>query len=145
MKHFLPGFLLLLSSFGYSQKYALLDKRISQPVTYTNTVTLEHSYKNLFPVEKVKLRQFVAELEKIAAILTDKTKPKPNSMDLYVGNTRFKGIKVPLSVEERLDVVLTTDCDGTKIHMHLSDSKTSNARNSFFINTWVKYIKSSMK
>ena len=145
MKHFLPAFFLLISGVCYSQKYVLIDKKISQPVSYTNTVTLEHSYKNLFAVEKDKIHQFTAELEKIAAMLTDKKKPRPEAIDLYVGKTRFIGLKIPLSAEERFDIVLTTDCDGTKVSMHLSDAKISNASNAFFINTWVKYIKGYVK
>lgn len=145
MKHFLPTFLLLISTFCYSQKYVLIDKKMALPLSYTNTVTLEHSYKNLFAVEKDNIHQFIAEVEKIAAMLTDKKKPKPEAIDLNVGKTRFVGLKISLSTEERLDVVLTTDCDGTKVSMHLSDAKLSNANNAFFINTWIKYIKSYVK
>jgi hypothetical protein len=145
MKHLLLSFLLFISSYGYSQKYVLIDKKMTQPVTYTNTVTLEHSYKNLFPVEKDKIDQFIAEVEKIGALLSDKKKTKHESFDFHVGKTRFVGLQIPLSNEERLDVVLTSDCDGTKITMHLSDAKISNASNAFFINTWAKYIKSNVK
>lgn len=145
MKYFLSIFLLLISTFSYSQKYVLIDKTMSQPLSYTNTVTLENSYKNLFAVEKNKVTQFIAELEKIVVILTDKKKPKPEMIDVQVGKTKFTGLKIPLSVEERMDVVLTTDCDGIKVSMHLSDAKTSNANNAFFIKTWIKYIKGSHK
>jgi len=145
MKYFLPAFLLLLAGFTYSQKYVLIDKTMAQPLSYTNTVTLQHSYKKLFAVERDKLPQFVAEVEKIVAMLSDKKKTKPESLDFNVGKTRFVGLKVPASAEERLDVVLTTDCDGTKLYMHLSDAKISNANNIFFINTWVRYIKGYMK
>lgn len=144
MKHFLPCLLLLISTFCYSQKYILIDKRMTQPISYTNAVTQEHSYKNLFAVEKEKILQFIAELEKIGAILSNK-KQKPEAIDVSVGKTKFIGVIVPLSAEERLDVVLTTDCDGTKVSMHLSDSKISNASNAFFINTWIKYIKGYLK
>lgn len=145
MKYFLPVFLILLTGFTYSQKYVLIDKTMAQPLTYTNTVTLQHSYKKMFAVESDKLPRFIAEVEKILAILSDKKKAKPQSLELFVGKTRFVGLKVPTSSEERLDVVLSTDCDGTKLYMHLSDSKISNANNVFFINTWLKYIKSYAK
>lgn len=145
MKHFLPGFLLLISGFCYSQKYTLIHKSMAQPVFHANSVTVEHTYKNFFAVERSTIKQFIAEVEKIALILSDKKKPKPQSLETFVGKTRFVGIKVPLPVEERFDVVLTTDCDGTKVYMHLSDAKISNARNAFFINTWLKYIKSYVK
>ncbi len=142
MKYFLPVFLLLISGIGYSQKYVLIDKRISSPLSYTNTVTVEHSHKNLFPVENAQVRRFISELEKIAEFLTDPKKIKPLAFDYNIGKTRFVGLKVSLVKEERLDVVISTDCDGIKIFMHISDSKNSNARNAYFINTWVKYIKS---
>lgn len=143
MKHSLPFFLLLISAFCYSQKYVLIDKKMSQPISYTNTVTLEHSYKNLFAVEKDKIHQFIIQLERIVAMLTGKARHA--TFDINVGKTRFVSLKIPLTTEERLDVVLTTDCDGTKVSMHLSDAKISNANNAFFINTWIKYIKSYVK
>ncbi|MDB5221620.1 MAG: hypothetical protein JWN83_287 [Chitinophagaceae bacterium] len=145
MKHFLPAFLFLISNFCFSQKYVLIDKRMALPISYTNIVTLEHSYKNLFAVEKEKIHQFIAEVEKIAVMLSDKNKAKPEAFDFYVGKTRFTGLKVPLSVEERLDVVLCSDFDGTKVNMHLSDAKSSNASNAFYVNTWLKYIKSNVR
>jgi hypothetical protein len=144
MKHLLLALSLLISTISYSQKYVLIDKKMSEPLAYTNTVTLQHSYKNFFAVEKDKIKQFLLEVEKISAILTDKKKPKPESLEFNVGKTRFVGIKIPLAAEERLDVVLTTDCDGNKIYMHLSDAKISNANNAFFINTWVKYIRGGL-
>ena len=143
MKHLLLSFFVLISSIAYSQKYVLIDKKMTVPVTYTNTVTLEHSYKNLFPVEKDKINQFIVEVEKIGVMLSPKNKAEP--FDLYIGKTRFVGVKIPLLKEERLDVVLTSDIDGTKITMHLSDDKISNINNAFFINTWAKYIKGYVK
>ena len=145
MKHLLFIFLLLTSAFCYSQKYVLIDKKMILPLSYTNTVTLEHSYKNLFAVEKDKLHQFISEVEKIAAELSDTKKPLPETLNFNVGKTKFFGLKVPLAKENRLDVVLTTDCDGTKISMHLSDAKISNVNNAFFINTWAKYIRGYVK
>lgn len=143
MKHLLLSFFVLISSIAYSQKYVLIDKKMTVPVSYTNTVTLEHSYKNLFPVEKDKINEFIAEVEKIGVMLSPKNKVE--SFDLYIGTTRFVGVKIPLLKEERLDVVLTSDIDGTKITMHLSDAKISNINNAFFINTWAKYIKGYVK
>lgn len=145
MKYFLPVFLLLLTGFTYSQKYVLIDKTMAQPLTYTNKVTLEHSYKKMFAVERQQLPRFISEVEKILAMLTNKKKAKPESLEFYVGKTRFVGLKVPAKAEDRLDVVLSTDCDGTKLYMHLSDAKISNANNVFFINSWLRYIKSYAK
>lgn len=101
----------------------LIDKNMQQPASYSNTVSLEHSHKNLFPVEKDKVGQFTTELEKIVVLLTDKKNSMPESIDFQVGNTRFVGIKIRLAAEERLDLVLTTNAEGTKIHMHVSEKK----------------------
>ncbi len=133
MKHFLPGLLLLISGFSYSQKYALIDKKMSIPLSYINTVTLEHSYKNLFAVEKDKLTQFLNEVEKICSLLSNKAKPKLKPIDFFVGSTRFVGLPISLSAEKRLDVVLTTDCETTKVYMHLSDANMSNSKNVFLL------------
>lgn len=145
MKYFLPVILLLFTGFTYSHRYVLIDKTMSQPIAYTNNITLHHSYKKLFAVEKDKLPQFIAEVEKVMAMLKDKSKSKPQTMDFNVGKTRFVGLKVPTKTEERLDIVLTSNFDGTKLYMHLSDSKISNANNVFFISTWLKYIKTYAK
>jgi len=145
MKHFLTAALLLISGIGFSQKYVLIDKNISLPLSYSNIVTLEHSHKHLFPVETTQLKKFITELEKIVVFLTDKSKRKPYAFDYNIGKTRFVGLKISLAKEERLDVVISTDCDGTKIFMHISDSKISNASNAYFINTWIRYIKSYVK
>jgi len=118
---------------------------MSQPIGYTNKVTLQHSYDKLFAVERDKLPLFITEVEKILGLLKDKTKSKPQTLEFNIGKTRFVGLKVPTTSEERLDIVLITDCETTKLYMHLSDSKISNANNVFFISTWLKYIKTYTK
>ena len=144
MRKFLLSFLLLVTGCAYSQKYVLIDKKMSQPLSYTNKVTLEHSYKGFFAVESAMIHQFIAAVEKIAAQLSGKA-PRPDAFNFNVGKTNFMGQKVHLAKEETMNVVLTTDCDGTKIMMHLSEAKMSNANNAFFVNTWLKYIKGALK
>ncbi len=45
----------------------------------------------------------------------------------------------------RIDYVLTSNCDGVKVTMHLCDAKLSNANNAYFVKTWIKYIRSTIK
>ena len=66
-------------------------------------------------------------------------------IDFNVGSTSFHGLRVPLAAEERMDIVITTDYGVSKTTMHLSDAKLSNAKNAFFINTWLKYLRSHIK
>ena len=131
-----------LSSF--SQKYVLLDKKMSMPVTYADNITAEQHYKGIFPVEKSNLKRFVAEVEKISKLLISKN-TMPQTIDFAVGSTTFHGLKVSLKAEDRMDVVVTTNCSNSNITMHLADAKNSNANNAFYINTWLKYIKGYIK
>ena len=145
MKHFLYVGFILLSSVCFAQKYVLIDKTMSLPITYSNTITTEHNFKGYFPVEKIKINEFIYEIDKIARLLTDSKTKKPEAFNFNIGSTTFNGLKVPLAVEERLDVTLTTDYGTSKISMHLSDPKISNASNAYFINTWLKYLRSYLK
>jgi hypothetical protein len=145
MKHFLYVGFILLSSVCSAQKYVLIDKTMSLPITYSNTITTEDNFKGYFPVEKIKINEFINEIDKIARLLTDSSTKKPEAFKFNVGSTTFNGLKVPLAAEERLDVTLTTEYGTSKISMHLSDPKISNASNAYFINTWLKYLRSNLK
>ena len=145
MKHFLSIGFILLSTVCFAQKYALVDKQMRLPVIYANSLTVQDHYKGYFPVEKENLSVFITEIEKIAKMLSDKKSKKPEKLNFNVGNITFRGLRVPFAEEERMDIVLTTDYDGIKTTMHLSDAKITNARNAFFINTWLKYLHSYVK
>ena len=145
MKYFLLIFFVLINTVCSAQKYALVDKQLSLPVIYANTMTVQDNYKGYFPVEKNKLNEFVVEVEKIGKLLNDPKKPKPETIDFNVGSTTFHGLRVPLATEERMDIVISTDYGVSKTTMHLSDAKLSNAKNAYFINTWLKYLRSYIK
>jgi hypothetical protein len=136
--------LFLISGSAYAQKYALLDKKMtSAKIAYTNAVTLQHDQQSLFPVEKDKLLEFVKALENIQKQLNDKKIPE--SFEYSIGNTHFKGTKLPLRNEDRLDIILTTDCGSVSINMHLVDAKSSCATNAYYLGAWIKYIKTALK
>ncbi|MEP7250950.1 MAG: hypothetical protein ABI683_01180 [Ginsengibacter sp.] len=141
-------FLLILSSFFIfsvqAQKFALLDKRLAQPIKYTDHVTQTDKFDGFFPVEKKSLTQFLTALEEISKKLETKG-PLGTVKQYKIGCTKFTGLTVSLASGARLDYVITSECGDIKVSMHLSNAKISNANNAFFINTWIKYIKSSMK
>ncbi|GAC1384830.1 MAG: hypothetical protein NVSMB45_13120 [Ginsengibacter sp.] len=116
---------------------------MSFPATLANVITIKDEYRNFFAIERSKVNEFVAAIQKIAKEITSGTIPE--SFNFYVGATRFYGLKIPLKKEERMDVVLTTDCDGQKISMHLCDGKVSNSSNAFYIRTWADYIRNNAK
>jgi hypothetical protein len=144
MKYFLLSFLLIGVQLTNAQKYILLDTHIAQPVGYTNTITSADKFNGLFPVEKKNIKQFIKALEEIAKSLNS-TEPLAAAKQYEIGCVKFTGVIVSLAKEQRLDYVLTSTCDDIKISMHLSDAKITNRSNVYFINTWIKYIKSSIQ
>jgi hypothetical protein len=142
MKYFLILALLLFSSVINAQKFALLDEHFAEPVKYADQVTSSDKYNGFFPVEKKMLPQFIKALEDINIQLSSKDE---KVKEYEVGCLKFKGRLISLASGPRTDYILTFTCDNSKITMHLCDAKVSNASNAFFIQTWLKYIKSYMK
>lgn len=127
-----------------AQKYILLDQAISQPAFYSNKVSVSEKFKGFFPVEKKDIEKFIETLEEISKRLSS-NKIVGKAKDYQVGCVKFTGMAFPLVSGERLDYVLTSTCDNIKVSMHLCDAKLSNDNNAYFINTWIKYIRNTMK
>ncbi len=126
-----------------AQKYALLDKSLATPITYTDHVTSADKFKKFFPIEKKYLPEFIKTLKEISKKLEAKGS-KSTAKQYQVGCVHFTGLTVSLASGDRLDYVLTANCDDLKVSMHLSDAKFSNANNVFFINTFTKYVEDSV-
>jgi hypothetical protein len=144
MKYFFIVVLICASSVGKAQKYVLFDEAIAQPAVYTNHLSEMEKYKKFFPVPLKDVPQFLDVLQEIANRLSENKVTGP-AKNYKVGCAQFIGKVFPLSVGERIDYVLTSDCDGVKVTMHLCDAKLSNANNAYFVKTWIKYIQSSLK
>lgn len=139
MKYLLLSFLFLGATGLHAQKYALLDMQLSRPVRYTNTITTEDNLNKLFPVEKKKLPEFLKVLKEIErSLVTKKTLEKARQYE--VGCVKFTGTTLDYPSGQRLDYVITSNCENLDISMHLCDARLNNARNAFFIKTWIKYI-----
>lgn len=144
MKLTILAAVLLISYCCTAQKYALLDKEMTQPVIFSNTVTMQQSFAGMFAVEKDKLNDFVLALENIGKQLVNAKKVKPEAFKLSVANTNFTGLKISLKDEDRLDVVVVSTVGPVKSTIHLCDAKISNVNNAFYVNTWAKYIRGYM-
>jgi hypothetical protein len=145
MKYFLCFAFSMATLHTQAQRYVLLDTRIAKPVAYSNKITSADKFNELFPVEKKSVKQFVSALEEISKELSAGNGHIKKVKQYRIGCIVFTGLAVHIAKEERLDYVITSECDGVKISMHLSNAKLKNARNAYFIKTWIKYIKASMK
>lgn len=127
-----------------AQKFILLDEAIAQPAVYTDHLSEMGRHKNFFPVETAHLPQFLDVLQKISNRLDEKN--VTGSVKNYqAGCALFSGRGFPLASGERIEYILTSDCEGVKVTMHLCDAKLTNANNAYFVKTWIKYIKSNIK
>ena len=143
MKYFFILFFIRVSFAAKAQKYVLLDETISQPAVYTNHLDQMEQHKRFFPVEVKYLPRFLEALQKILNDLNEKKIAAVNNYS--AGCAHFSGRVFPLASGGRIDYVLTADCEGAKVVMHLCDAKLTNANNAYFIKTWIKYIRSNMK
>lgn len=144
MKYFFILVLICTAFITKAQKYMLLDETISQPVVYTNHLSDMEQYKKFFPVEVKYLPQFLEVLQKIVNRL-DEMSVTGNIKNYQVGCAQFSGRVFPLASGERIDYILTSDCESIKVVMHLCDAKLTNANNAYFVKTWIKYIRSNIK
>jgi len=144
MKYFFLLTILCASLITRAQKYILLDETISQPAVYTNHLSDLEKYNKFFPVEVKDLPQFLEALQKIDNLLNGKNN-NAAALDFKAGCAEFKGRAFKLASGPRFDYILTTNCEGVKEVMHLCDAKLTNTNNSYFIRTWIKYIKSNIK
>ena len=144
MKYILLLFILFSGTLVRAQKYVLLDQHMSEPVQYSNTVTSEDKFNDLFPVEKKLLPEFLKALKEIENKLSSKP-PFGKIKEYEIGCIKFAGRILMLAAGERMDYVITSTCDNVKISMHLSDAKLRNESNAFFIKTWIKYIETAKK
>ena len=144
MKYFLLIAFLFIGFIGSGQRFVLIDKKMNMPLAYTDNVTVEHNYRGYFAVEKAKVKEVIVEIEKFVQKLSAGAMAD-DSFNFKVGNTTFAGLKIPLAKDERYDLVLSTDCGQLKSFMHLSDAKIPNNSNVYYINTWLKYLKTGLK
>lgn len=144
MKYFFVIVLVCTASLGKAQKYVLFDEAIAQPAIYSNHLNEMEKYNKFFPVEAKDIPQFLSVLQEIANRLSEH-KVTGSVKDYKVGCAQFTGKVFPLAVGNRIDYMLTSNCDGIKVTMHLCDAKLSNANNAYFVKTWIKYIRSTLK
>jgi hypothetical protein len=144
MKHIFLLFWCLHILYTNGQKYVLLDKTMTVPPSYTNTVTITDDYRKMFAIEKSNLPAFLSMMDKLNKMLTGNYPLGVFEFSLD-RNTRFSGMKITVKKEDRMDVVLISDCITYKFKMHLCDSRLSNSINSFYIKAWADYIRSNLK
>ncbi len=144
MKHIILLFLCFHILYAGAQKYVLLDKTMSVPPSYTNTVSIKDDYGKMFAIEKSNIAAFLAMMDKLNEMLIGNY--PLGVFEFYLDkNTRFTGMKITVKKENRMDVLLTSDCITYKFKMHLCDSRLSNSINLSYMKAWANYIRDNLK
>ena len=144
MKHIFLLFWCFLILYTNGQKYVLLDKTMSVPPSYANTVTIMDDYRKMFAIEKSNLPAFLVMMDKLNAMLTGNY--PLGVFEFYLDrNTRFSGMKITVKKEDRMDVLLTSDCITYTFKMHLCDARLSNSINLSYMKAWANYIRDNLK
>ncbi|MEO6818322.1 MAG: hypothetical protein ABI266_09105, partial [Ginsengibacter sp.] len=60
-----------------------------------------------------------------------------------IGCVDFRGQLLSLSKGDKLDYVLTSNCVGYNISMHLCNFNIGTENNIYFVKTWIKYIRAT--
>ena len=117
---------------------------MSVPPSYTNTVTIMDEYRQMFAIEKSNLPAFLLMIDKLNEMLTGNYPLGVFDFSLD-RNTQFTGMKITVKKEDRMDVLLTSDCSTHKFRMHLCDARFSNSINSLYMKAWADYIRDNLK
>lgn len=129
----------LLGFVATAQKYALIDRTLSQPIHYTDTVSVVDVQKKFFPIEKKELRQFERVLKRIYRQLKDDTLESAPKQFL-LGCVTIDGTTVFVKNSPRYSYTLSFNCDNVSARYLLCDSKLKNTTNAFIVSTWIKYL-----
>jgi len=127
---------------AYSQKIALLDIKFSQPIIYTDSVTVEQTTK-YFPVNVNDFDSLYADLNFIKNILQKRQRSKMKSFELHAGNSSITIKRVPFAYGDRYKTILNTHLNEIETKYDLAPLDMSNAKNARHIEKIMAYMKSN--
>ena len=140
---FLVLLLINFVSFQQNDEFAVLDKSMYEPISYSTAAKFPKNVNNKFVIERKNIGEFLNAINKVEEMFSKKNLPP--KFDFNVGSTRFFGLKLLRNKEERMDVVITTQLGKQQFKMHLCDENVSLASNAYFIKTFSGYIKENIK
>lgn len=132
--------LIAISEFGFSQRVALLNLNLKNPILYTDSVTVEQVNSGYFPVQEASIDTFLANLKYIKAILDVRQRAKMEYFELRAGLTKFKISRVPFAYGDRYKIKVQSKVKEIESSFSLADIDKSNSKNSAYIGKVMGYI-----
>jgi hypothetical protein len=133
----------MLPLFAISQKIALFDTKFTQPIIFTDSVTLEQITKGYFPVEVNNFDTLYANLNYIKNMLSKRQRAKMKSFELRAGNTILTISRVPFAYGDRYSTIAKTKIKELESDYVLTDFNKKNSDNLFKIERLMSYMKNN--
>jgi hypothetical protein len=136
--------LLLLPIFSLCQsKYALVDKKLKQPILYTDSVSIEQISKGYFPIENNNIDSLIANLYYLRDMLSKLQRSKMQSFELHSSNTIIKTERQPYAYGDRYKSIFTSINGEIIATMLIVSSEIKNKDNLDRIRKLIAYLKSN--
>lgn len=142
MKPILFILLLTLTANGWSQKVALFDTKLTQPIIFTDSVTVKQ-IKGYFPVDVNNFDTLYANLNYIKNMLSKRQKAKMKSFELRAGNTILTVSRVPFAYGDRYSTIAKTKIKELESNYTLTDFNKRNSENLYKIERLMSYMKNN--
>lgn len=143
MKIFITLILICTSIIGFSQKYALMDSKLSIPIIYSDSITVEQVKRGFFPFENKNIDTLIGNLLFLKEMLETRQRAKMESFELHFNNTIIKTSRIPYAYGDRYNSIAESNCDGVIATFNILSHKISNKKNAIKINEILEYFKSN--
>jgi len=144
MNKLVLAFLLTLSfnSSINAQQYAIIDRKLKQPLQYANTITDEQLNKGYFAIEKKNIEPIILKLDSLRKRLREVARETYDQTSWDIGTTRLTVKVIKFPVADRLNIGLATNTgDGYNKEFYIVDGKLTNNDNARYLAKLIKYIR----
>jgi hypothetical protein len=136
-------FLFIFPIYSFSQKYALLDKKLKLPIIYSDSITVEQIKKGFFPVKNESVDSLIANFQYIREFLEKRQRSKAKSFELHSATTIITVKRVPYAYGDRYNIDAITNVGELTAMIKLSNSEISNKENVKHVDKVLSYLKSN--
>lgn len=142
MKRLLLLFFLFLSLNSFSQRYAIIDRKLKTPLQFVDNIPKGQLDNGFFAVEKQNIGALIAKLDSLSARLRNVVREKYDEDKIIIGTTVLSIKVIKQTFGDRLNISLSTDTDdGYDKSFYIVDAKLTNNDNARYLNRLINYLK----
>jgi hypothetical protein len=134
---------LITVSEANSQKIALLDTKLKNPIIYTDSVSVAQVSKGLLAVPVMDFDTLYSNLSYLEEVLNKRQRSLMQSFQLLTNTTQIDVSRIPMAYGDRYLIALKSVNGAITSKMTISDGQLSNKQVSGKINKLLAYLKSN--